>query len=76
MQHLIPKVWCDLAQLDLLNELLDYKRFLEALNYKSEAGFEVSLKERVYLMVQTIFDDMFDEILISSFSSVTSTDYR
>ena len=76
MQLLIPKVSCNLAKLDFLNQSLASRRVLEALKCKSEAEFELSLKKRLYLMVQTMFDDMFERKMTSSFSFMVFNDYR
>ena len=44
MQLSIPKISCDLAKLNVLNQHFVYKRVLEALKSESEAGFELSVK--------------------------------
>ena len=61
MQLLIPEVSYKLAKLDFLNQIFAYKLLPEALKCKSEARFELSMKKRVYLMVQRMFDDTFDK---------------
>ena len=54
----------------LYNRFFAYKRVLEALKSVSEAEFELSVKKRILLMVQTMFGDIFDKNLRSSSSLV------
>ena len=44
----------------LQNQLFDCKRVLEAVKFKYDVGFELSVRKRVLLMVQAMFGDIFD----------------
>ena len=76
MLLLIPEISRDLVKVEnwcvFINQLFAYKHVLEALKCKSEARFELSVKNRVYLLVQTMFDDF----LIKTWSIAFLNDFQ